>query len=229
MMKFIALLPMKENSERIPQKNYRPLVGKPLFYYIADTLKATGIFENLVINTDSTIIAEMANKRYSDWVIIHERPAEIQGDFVSMYNINEYDISIFGDEFHYLQTHSTNPLLNKSTITLAVNKYKFLIDRTEYDSLFTVNEIKNRLYSQEMKPINHDPSTLIRSQDMKSVYEENSNLYIFNYKSFYAKNNRLGVKAYPFIMNSDSFESLDIDYLIDWKLAEIVIREGLLK
>ena len=222
-MKFVALLPMKGNSERVPQKNYLDLVGKPLFFYIADTLKSTEIFETLVINTDSNKIANLAADRYGDWVVIHERPEELCGDYVPMYRINEYDITKIGSEFQFLQTHSTNPLLKKNTIFQAVDKYKSIIKEKTHDSLFAVNEIRNRLYTTKLLPVNHDPKTLLRSQDNEPILEENSNLYIFNYESFKKMKSRLGESPFPFIIKSENFESLDIDNLIDWKLAEILI------
>ena len=50
-MKFIALLPMKENLERVPQKNYRLMAGEPLFFYIADKLeKLVMIINNLIVD-----------------------------------------------------------------------------------------------------------------------------------------------------------------------------------
>ena len=217
---------MKENSERIPQKNYRPLAGKPLFYYVADTLKTTGVFEKLVINTDSEIIAELAKKRYKDWVTIHERPKDLCGDFVSMNKINEYDLSILGREYHYLQTHSTNPFLQKITIKEALNIYKSIINSGKYDSLFSVNALKTRLYDHKLKPINHDPTKLIRTQDLGLIYEENSNLYFFSYDSFFSTKQRLGNKPYPFSMKSDRNDSLDIDDQKDWRFAEELINGG---
>jgi len=215
---------MKENSERIPQKNYRPLSGKPLFYYVADTLKATGVLEKLVINTDSEIIAELAKKRYKNWVTIHERPEDLCGDYVSMYKINEYDLSILGREYHYLQTHSTNPFLQLNTIEEAVNIYKSIINSGKYDSLFSVNALKTRVYDHKLKPINHDPTKLIRTQDLEVIFEENSNLYLFGHDSFFYTKQRLGNKPYPFTMKSDRIESLDIDDPKDWDFAEKLLE-----
>ena len=223
-MEIVALLPMKENSERIPRKNYRKLGGQPLFYYVADTLKESDIFEKLVINTDSPIIAEMAIKRYKDWVTIHERPKELCGDFVSMYKVNEYDISKLGKEHHYLQTHSTNPFLQVNTIKEAVNIYQSIIKSGKFDSLFSVNVFKTRFYDQKLKPINHDPTKLVRTQDLEVLYEENSNLYLFGYNSFFSTKNRLGERPYPFPMDSDRIESLDIDDPKDWDFAENMVK-----
>lgn len=222
-IKLVALLPMKGNSERIPGKNYKLLSGKPLFYYVCDTLRNTGAFESLVINTDSPIISEMARERYGDWVIVHDRPAELCGDMVSMYKINEYDVSRIGDSVHFFQTHSTNPFLSESTIIDSIQAYKSNLNMGTHDSLFSVTEIRSRLYHSNGEPINHDPSVLLRSQDNMPVYEENSNIYIFSHDTFNVTKKRLGRNPFQFVIHSDEFESLDIDNVIEWKLAEFVL------
>jgi CMP-N-acetylneuraminic acid synthetase len=225
-MKFIALLPMKENSERIPQKNYRELAGKPLFFYIADSLKKTNCFEKLIINTDSDIIANMAIDQYDSWVRIHERPKELCGDFVSMNRIIKYDITKLGDDSHYFQTHSSNPFLSETVIRNAVRFYEKKVIDTKYDTVLSVNELKTRLYDKDLKPINHNPDELIRTQDLDTIYEENSNFYIFNANSFQLTNARIGKKPLPFVMESNRIESLDIDDPKDWRFAEELINGG---
>ena len=219
-MKFIALLPMKENSERVPKKNFRELSGKPLFFHIADSLNQAKCFDKLIINTDSDKIAKMAMDRYSDWVQINERPKDLCGDFVSMNRIIEYDIKNLGDEFHFFQTHSTNPLLKTISIKKAISIYQSNIK--EYDSLFSVTPIRTRFYDRDIKPINHNPKDLIRTQDLEPYYEENSNFYIFSKSSFeYSSNKRIGINANFYEM--DKVESIDIDDESDFLIAQSLL------
>ena len=113
---FIALLPMKGHSERVKNKNIKNLCGKPLFFYIADTLRSLKFVKKLVINTDSQKIANLAIEKYGEWVEIHDRPNHLKGDEISMNKIIDYDINLSGVNNFYLQTHSTNPLLEAETI-----------------------------------------------------------------------------------------------------------------
>jgi len=213
-----ALLPMKIHSERVYNKNIRSFGGMPLFFLIADTLKTTCLFSNLIINTDSLEIATMATERYKDWVIIHNRSDELCGDYVSMNQIIENDLELF-DSKYYFQTHSTNPLLKKDTIIEAVGKY--FENRDDYDSLFSVNKLKVRIFDKELSPINHRSGELIRTQDLEPVFEENSNFYIFSKSSFIsAGNNRIGKNPTYFEVNK--LESIDIDDEEDFILAEAI-------
>lgn len=222
----IALLPMKGNSERVPKKNVRPLAGKPLFFYVADTIKKTGLFEKLVINTDSTDIGEMASQRYGDWVKINTRPLELLGDMVSINRIIQYDIKSFGVDNDYMQMHSTSPFLSPETIVSAVRLYTEQKKAGTLDSLFSVTAMHTRLYDKDLQPINHDPKILVRTQDLDVVYEENSAFYLFSGESFLANDHRIGCLGKAFPMARSSIECLDIDEMNDWLLAEKIVRSG---
>jgi N-acylneuraminate cytidylyltransferase len=222
-----ALLPMKAHSERIPDKNFKLLSGKPFFFYIADTLKVTGLFKNLVINTDSIKIISLALERYGPWVIIHDRPKNLQGDFIPMNSIIEYDIQLLGKDNDFMQTHSTNPFLSKETLINAADEYFQGKNNSELDSLFSVNAIKTRLYTKDIKPINHNPNILGRTQDLEVIYEENSNFYFFSGEAFLKKNHRIGIFPAVYEMNRRTIESLDIDEQSDWEFAKILINTGI--
>ena len=221
-----ALLPMKEHSERVPDKNFRVLHNKPFFYFIADTLKATGLFTNLVINTDSQKISELAKERYGEWAVIIDRPQALRGDHVPMNAVIAYDISVMGKENDFMQTHSTNPFLSANTILSAATLYDEGKKSNSFDSLFAVNAIKTRLYNKDLNPVNHNPAILGRTQDLDVIYEENSNFYFFSGNSFLKQNHRIGQHPQVYAMNRSSIESLDVDDLADWKFAETLLKAG---
>lgn len=101
-MKLVALLPMKEHSERIPNKNTKDFCGKPLYYRIMESLLKSKYIESIVIDTDSKIIAEDALK-YFNRVKIIKRPEKLRGDFVPMNDIIAYDLSrLKGEHFYKL-------------------------------------------------------------------------------------------------------------------------------
>jgi CMP-N-acetylneuraminic acid synthetase len=219
-MKLTALLPMKEHSDRLPNKNIRLFAGKPLYHCIIKCLMKSEYIEKIVINTDSNHIAKDAQRQFKSVQIIY-RPEEIQGDFVSMNEIIAYDLGRLDGE-HFLQTHSTNPLLRLETIDKAVEVY--FNNLNKFDSVFSVTRMHTRLYSAKGKPVNHNPQQLLRTQDLPPVFEENSNFYIFSKTSFRnAANNRIGLKPQMFEM--DKLEAIDIDEPEDFELAEIFYKK----
>lgn len=218
-MRLTALLPMKGHSERVPNKNIREMNGVPFFFYVARALEKCDSVDQIVINTDSELIAELAEKEFSK-VKIHWRPHEICGDFVSMNDIIEYDLSLLDGE-HFLQTHSTNPLLTSDQIQQAITIYGDSLDN--YDSLFSVTQLQTRLYWQDGAPINHVPGELLRTQDLPPVFEENSNFYVFSKASFAkAQKNRIGVSPQMFVMNK--LDAIDVDEEEDFLLAQELLK-----
>jgi CMP-N-acetylneuraminic acid synthetase len=217
-----ALIPMKKNSERVPNKNMKLFNGKPLYHAIVNTLLKSKFINSIYVDTDSEIIIEDILKNFPT-ILILNRPIELQGDFVSMneiinYNLKKLDYDIF------LQTHSTNPLVNTHTVDLAISNFIENLDC--YDSLFSVTKIQSRFYWSDGSPLNHDANNLIRTQDLNPIYEENSNLYIFTKLSFSNSNKkRIGLKPLMFEMNK--IESIDIDELEDFNLAELISMNNL--
>lgn len=216
-MKVSAILPMKAHSERVKNKNMRIFNGRPLYHKIANELLKAKSVKNIYINTDSDEIIKDVKKTFP-MINLIVRPKYLRGDLISMNKIIEYDIKQI-DSDHFIQTHSTNPLVKAETIDNAIQKYFNYIDK--YDSLFSVTELKTRLYDASLRPINHNPKELIRTQDLPSLFEENSNFYIFSKHSFNkSSNKRIGKKPNLFVV--DKIQSIDIDEEDDFFLAEII-------
>ncbi len=163
---------MKANSNRVKGKNFRNFAGKPLYCWILETLLSIESISEIIINTDAYDILQKNELLNNDKIRLIERPTEICGDEVSMNKIISHDL-INSDGDIYLMTHTTNPLLTSNTISSCIDEFldKTLI--TDYDSLFTVNEIQTRFYNKKGKPINHNPKKLIPTQDLEKIYEEN--------------------------------------------------------
>ena len=210
---------MKAHSERVPNKNIRLLAGKPLYHYVAEILHQSHFVKEILIDTDSDAIAEEAAKHFPKVRII-KRPVDLCGDFVSMNDIIAYDITQSSSD-HFLQTHSTNPLLSDDILNAAIETYFESLETN--DSLFTVTAFQSRFYWADGEPINHDPDVLLRTQDLPEIYEENSNLYIFSRQAFAeAGGKRIGKSPRLFPMSK--MESVDIDDQDDWHLAEALIK-----
>ncbi len=216
----IALLPMKDHSERVPNKNMRLLNGKPLYHWVVNALLNVDKIKEILIDTDSEMIIDDVNKNFSrDRVIAFRRQDYLLGDFVSMNPIIEYDISL-SDNQYFMQTHATNPLLTSNTIRKAIDFY--FDNLSVYDSVFAVNKIQSRLYDYDGKPINHNPTEMLRTQDLLPIYEENSNFYLFSKASFAdSGKRRIGNKPNMFVVSK--LESVDIDEEDDFLLAESIM------
>ena len=217
--RIVALVPMRHHSQRVPQKNYRDMAGKPLFYYILNTLEACPEISAIAVDTDSEVIMEGLKADFPQVKII-ERPAVLRADDIPMNDILLYDTSQVPADL-YLQTHSTNPLLKPATISDAIKSFRE--QHEKYDSLFSATRLQTRLWDKHTKPINHDPDILLQTQDLPPVFEENSCIYLFTAEKLRERKNRIGEKPMMYEINAD--EAMDIDEERDFMIAEIIIKE----
>lgn len=214
-----ALVPMRHHSERVPRKNFRDFAGQPLFHYILGTLQDCSLINEIVVDTDSPTIKDGLVEHYPDVRII-DRPEYLRAGTTPMNDVLLHDVDVVDADF-YLQTHSTNPLLRPDTVTQAIET--FLERYPEYDSLFSVTKMQTRLWDELARAVNHNPSILLRTQDLPPLYEENSCLYLFTEDILKERHNRIGRR--PYLFEIDRREAIDIDEEIDFHVAELMYQE----
>jgi CMP-N-acetylneuraminic acid synthetase len=95
----------------------------------------------------------------------------------------------------FLMTHTTNPLISAKTVNNAINIFMNR-DKNKYDSLYSATKFQGRFYYEESVAINHNPNELLRTQDLPSVYLENSCLYLFEKSIFLDTKTRIGKNRY---------------------------------
>ncbi len=205
MTEIAALVPMRHQSIRVPEKNYRMLAGKPLYSYIIHTLLDCPEIGQVVVDTDSPVVKAGLLENFPQVKII-DRPDHLCADTIPMNEILLHDCRLVQADL-YLQTHSTNPLLKTATVSGAIQTLLARLDQN--DSLFTVTRLQTRLWNASGQPLNHDPGELIRTQDLPPVFEENSCIYLFNGNILAERHNRLGYKPLMYEINAD--EAWDID------------------
>ena len=215
-----ALLFMKAHSERVRDKNIRPLCGRPLFHWIIMSLARSTYIQEIVINTDSELIARNAQENFD--VTIHMRPDYLLNIHSNeAYQLMAYDLKHTDGDF-FLQSHSTNPLLSTATINKAIETF---FDQQEKDCLFSVTPVQKRYFYESGTAVNHDPDHLIKTQELPFLLEENSCIYLFSRNVFFKRKNRIGY--HPLLFSMDRFESVDIDEEYDFFIAEAMMAKRL--
>jgi CMP-N-acetylneuraminic acid synthetase len=216
-----AFVPMRHHSQRVPGKNYRPLAGKALFHHILETLLQVPEIDVVAVDTDSQPVMDGVRRSFPGVKLI-ERPDHLLADDVPMNDILLYDTSQIEADF-YLQTHSTNPLLQAGTISRGIQA--FLSSYPEHDSLFSVTRLQTRLYFQDGQAINHNPRELIQTQDLPPVYEENSCMYLFTRDTLSQWHHRIGPK--PLMYEIPAQEAWDIDEELDFTICDYLVKRQL--
>ena len=80
-MKFkqiVALVPMRHHSQRVPQKNFKNLAGKPLFHHILTTLQTCPEVDRIAVDTDSPEIISGLKRTFQGWLSLRDQRICVQ-------------------------------------------------------------------------------------------------------------------------------------------------------
>ena len=212
-MKTACFIPIKANSERVKGKNLRSLNGKPLYMYISEHVQASGVFDDVFIDTNSPEIVEYASNM---GFRVIERLPELAQNTANGNDLLVHHFEILPDYDYYFQVFATAPFMQPETIRTC---WERLTSSEEYDSCFCATE-NHGFYWLGGNPVNYRPGILPRSQDLSPVFEETTGLYGISREALSKYRCRIGRKPYIHIVNK--FEAVDINTEQDWKMAELI-------
>ena len=221
MTRIAALVPMRHQSVRVTNKNFRPFAGTPLCHHILNTLLACPTIDAVYVDTDSPAIIEDVAQHFPQVRVI-ERPEHLRSGETPMNEVLLNTTAQVEADF-YLQTHSTNPLLKSETIEAGLKQ--FLAQYPACDSMFSVTRLQTRLWDQLGRPVNHNPHILLRTQDLPPIFLENSNFYVFTRDALVQRRNRIGDR--PLMFEIDRIEAWDIDEELDFSIGEFLFYKRL--
>lgn len=224
MSKYI-FIPIKENSCRVPRKNFRMFLNHPLYLHTIN--KYNNLNVKLFINTDSQEIFDgiNGNKKNGDLlnVTVIERKKNLIGDDISVNllikDFIENHIDKSEENAWIAQIHVTSPFLTSDMVMSVLEKMESKNEK--YDSAASVTIHQSRFWRNDgygFCPVNHNPMKLEKTQDLPVFFEENSCFYVFNAKNFL----NLGgyrVGKNPYFYEVKFPENLDIDTEDNWKMC----------
>lgn len=210
-MKTVAVVPMKLNNRRLPQKNTMSFTnGKPLCHYILSTLlKVDGVDEVYVYCSNPDITEFIpAGVKYL------QRSISLDQDTTKMNEV----LKCFAEDVPadiYVMTHTTAPFISKESIKKGLKA----VQSGKYDSSFAAKKLQDFLWKDGV-PFNYQLDAIPRTQNLPALYKETSGLYI--YKSDDMIKNRRRIGETPFIVEVGEIESIDIDEAEDFIIADAV-------
>ena len=218
-MKKIAVVPMKLNNRRLPQKNTRPFTnGKPLCWYILSTLlsmKADGDVEEVYVYCSNPDIQDFIPAG----VKFLRRSTTLDQDTTKMNEVLQaFAMDVPSDI--YLMTHTTAPFISTASIKRGLDA----VESGKYDSAFAVKKVQDFLW-KDGKPFNYKLDEIPRTQDLEPLFEETSGFYIYRSDVITKMNRRIGNK--PYMVEVDEVESVDIDEPEDFEIADAIYNFGI--
>lgn len=226
-MRRLLVIPARQGSKRIKNKNIKIFCGKPIIAYSLKLAKECRIFDTIHISTDSIKIKKIVEK-YGPKVEFL-RPKKISGDYTPIISVLRYVYDyykkkkIFFDEIWSLSACS--PLLKKIDLIRASrllrnNKKRIVLSITEYSTpiewAFKINK-KNYL-----EPIKKS-SYKLRSQDIPKKYHD-AGAFVGIPVNFFSKK-KFDFDKYYIGNIIDKNRVIDIDNISDWKIAEAMYKK----
>ena len=211
----IAMVPVRAGSTRVPNKNTRPFGGTSLLQLKLKLLKKISGIKQTVVSTDCEESADIALKEGAkvQWRNEYYAGSEVTND-QHWFHIAQ---TTPGDIVFLAQV--TSPLLRVSSMQSALNSF---LDGGRHDSINSVSAEKKFLWKGS-KPINYDIDATPKSQDLPEIVSLNFAITIIARAKMMERKNVVGNK--PKFFQLDKVESLDVDDLIDFKVAELMFQE----
>lgn len=221
-METLAIIPAREGSKRIKNKNIKDFLGKPIMAYSIEAAQEAHVFDEIMISTESQKIADIG-KKYGAKIPFF-RSHQRAGDFVGLLDVvyevlNEYKKSGYFFKMVALIL-ATSPLMKAEYIRQA---YQLYLEK-KADSVLSVVEysfpIQRSLHITDgIIEMNWPENLKKRSQDLEKIYHDAGQFYFFNIDQLLKQKNIYMINTYPFILSN--LEVQDIDTETDWRLAEL--------
>ena len=214
-----VFLPCRSGSQRVKNKNIRKF-NKYKFGLIElklnQLIKVKQINE-IILSTDDKKIIQFAKKFNNKKIKLDIRPKRLSTSKTKTDNLIKYAGNLFNKNEHVLWTHVTSPFFDEKNYSDAISVYKKNLSK--YDTLIGSNFIQDFIFYKQ-KPYNYNYKKTFwpNTQTLKKLYKINNTIFITSINNYKKKGNRIGSKL--FFYNVDKINSIDIDNLDDFKLAE---------
>jgi CMP-N-acetylneuraminic acid synthetase len=212
-----CFIPIKQNSERVPAKNFRRVGGIPLYQAIIAKAVESGCFDRVFVDTNSEEVAAFAQLNGAAHI---PRKPELALASANGNDLLNYHAEIEPGFDHYFQLFATAPLLKIDSIRGVVSA---LVESGKHDSVFTTIEHRGFFWRAGM-PISYQPNLLPRSQDLLPIIEEPTALYGITRASLLKYRSRIG--ANPAMFPVSRLEAIDLNTEEDFTYLEWLVTTG---
>lgn len=230
-MKILYVIPARGGSKGIPGKNIKSLNGKPLIEYSIDVARQLTTDENICVSTDDIAIKNVAESYGLN--VPFMRPDYLATDKAGSNGVilhaYQYYVELGRHYDAIVLLQPTSPFRLSRDIQNAIDLYSDKVDMVVSVKEATTNPYYNsyEVNEQGYLHISKGDGKYQRRQDVPKAYEFNGAVYVINPTSLIEK----GMENFDKIVMSemDEIHSLDLDTLLDWQMAEIMIKEKMVE
>lgn len=216
---FLAIIPARGGSKRLPRKNLLDLCGKPLIAWSIEAALKSKYITKVIVSSDDEEILNIAKEYKADFI---KRPDELASDTATTFDALKHTLENVGKYDYVVLLQPTSPLRSEKHINEAIE----LLEEKSADAIISVCEMEHSPLWSNILDENLDMSNFLRdevlnkrSQDLPKYYRLNGAIYIckteklLENKGFFIKEN-----IFSYIMKKE--DSVDIDEEIDFIIAK---------
>ncbi len=222
----LCVIPARGGSQRIPRKNIKDFLGKPIIAYSIETALKSGCFDKVIVSTDDEEIAEISRQYGAETPFI--RPAELSDAFAGTLAVIKHAIEWFEAQGEVIENafclYATAPFVQTASLQEAFKQFQ----TTQADYCFSVTEFATPIQRAfKITPSNHvemfhPENFTIRSQDLEPAYHDAGQFYWGKPSAFKQQIPVYSNNASPYRL--PRYLVQDLDTLEDWKRAELMYQ-----
>lgn len=215
MPKLIAVVPVRQGSERVKNKNFKPFAGQSLLEIKLAKLKQVAGIDEIVVNTDSDLAIDIA-RRYGVGYLRREPYFASSACTNSEHWRNLAETT---DADYVMHTLCTSPLIALDTYHQVLRAFEAEVLSGKHDSINTVHKVKEFLW-MDGQPINYAIGQSPNSQNLPDVVALTFGISIISRQTMIERANVVGNR--PLFYPLDEVEAVDIDTDLDFEFAEFL-------
>ena len=219
----LCIIPARGGSKRIPRKNIRDFLGKPIIAYSIEAAIKSNLFDVVMVSTDDSEIAEIAINYGAQVPFL--RSEETSNDYATTAAVIKEVIQNYAkinQEFEYICCcYPTAPLMTSDRLREGFQKLQF----DNINSVFPIVAFSFPIFrslkldENGLVAMNWPENLNTRSQDFPQAFHDAGQWYWMKTNVFQSTEKLMGEATYG--LQLDEFEVQDIDNETDWKLAEL--------
>ncbi len=223
---FLAIIPARAGSKRLPKKNILSLKGKPLISWSIESSLNSKYINKVVVSTDDSEVIKISNKVNVDVV---KRPCHLATDTASMTEVITHCIEEICCKYKYIiLLQPTSPLRKTYHIDEAIE----LLLNKNADAVISVSQMEHSPLWSNKLPANKSMNNFlskeiidVRSQDLEPYYRINGAIYICK-TDLFLKQKTFFLEDNIFAYEMDKKYSIDIDEEFDFKIADLFMENN---
>lgn len=227
----LVIIPARGGSKGIPHKNLKLLGGKPLICYAIDTARKFTSDENICVSTDDEAVIRVVEDY--GLKVPFKRPDHLATDNAGTNGVLLHALDFYEQKGHHYDVvvllQATSPFRRAKDVIEAVKLYDDSIDMVTSVMPAKCNPYYDGFEdnAEGLLTISKGDGTIERRQDAPKVWQQNGAVYVINPMQLKAKGLAGMTKIRKYVM--DELHSVDLDNMLDWKIAEIMLEDKLVE